>query len=171
MTVSEVLALALASGPTTFVAGPLAIIVDLVAAGDLLEFYKYLVLSQGKMSGLIELGEVLFLQNKQNCTEPLFKLRASLRHWLYSSLVFASGLFVGMDEAQSLHNPETQLPNENAGFPMSQQLADLTLAEVKDLVPDKTPVLVPVYGPLGLLRYPTKPLSMTVQVATVSIGT
>ena len=38
MTINEVLALALALGPTKFVAGPLAIVVDLVAAGGLLEF-------------------------------------------------------------------------------------------------------------------------------------
>ena len=80
MNVSEVLALALASGPTKFVAGLLAIIVDLVPAGDSLEFYTYLVLAQGKMNGLIGLGEVLFMQNKQNYTEPLLKLRASLQH-------------------------------------------------------------------------------------------
>ena len=128
-TIKEVLPLALALGPTKFVAGPLAIVVDLVAAGVLLEFYTYLVLAQGKMSGLVDLGEVLFLLNNQNYSEPLLKLRASLQHWLYSSLVFASGLFVGRDQAKSLHHPtETQLPNENAEFPMPQHLADLTLA-------------------------------------------
>ena len=63
MTINEVLALALASGHTEFVAGPLAIVVDLVAAGDLLDFYTYLVLAQGKMNGLVGLGEALFPQN------------------------------------------------------------------------------------------------------------
>ena len=76
-----------------------------------------------------------------------------------------------MDQAQSLHNPEAQLPNDNAGFPMPQQLVDLTLAEVKDFVPVVAPVLIPIFGALGLLHYPTKPISMAVQVATVSICT
>ena len=76
-----------------------------------------------------------------------------------------------MDQAQSLHDSDTQLPRESAGFPMPQQLADLTLAEVEDLVPVVAPVLIPIFGPLGLLRYPTKPVSMAVQVATVSIFT
>ena len=98
-----------------------------------------MVLAQGKLNGLVCLGEVLFLQNNQKYTEPLFKLRASP--------VFASGfLFVGVDQAQSLHNPETQLPNENAGFPMPQQLVDLTLAEVEDLVLVVAPVLIPIFG-------------------------
>ena len=74
MTVNEVLALVLALGPTGFVAGPLAIIIDLVAAGGLLEFYTHLVLAQSKMNGLIGLGEVLFIQEKQNYTERLLKL-------------------------------------------------------------------------------------------------
>ena len=78
---------------------------------------------------------------------------------------------MGVDQAQSIHNPETQLPNENAGFPMPQQLADLTLAEVEDLVPVVAPVLIPKFGPLGLLPHPTKLKSMAVQVATVPIGT
>ena len=148
---NEVLALALALGPTKFVAGPLAMIVDLVTAGGVLEFYTYLVLARGKLSSLIDIGEVLFKQNGQKYTDHLFKMRAS-------------GLFVGVDQAQSLHYPDTQLPRENAGFPMPQQLADLTLAEVEDLVPV-------IFGPLGLLRYRTKPVSMAIHVATVSIFT
>ena len=154
MTLNEVLALALAWGPTKFVGGPLAVVVDLVRAGGLLEFYTYLVLAQGRLSGLIGLGEVLFMQNEQNYTERLFKMRASLQPWLYSSLVYASGLFVGVDQAQSLHHPDTQLQ-----------------AKVEYSVPLIAPVLIPIFGPLGLLQYPTKPVSMAVQVSTVSIFT
>ena len=114
-------------------------------------------------------------ENEQNYTDHLFKMRASAEHWLYSSLVYASGLFVGVDQAQSsLHHPDTQLTRENAGFTMPQQLADLMLVEVEDMVLVIAPVLIPIFGPLGLLRhprYPTKPVSMAVQVATVSMFT
>ena len=132
--VNEVLALALAVGPTKFVAGPLAIVVDLDTSGGVLEFYTYLVLAQGKLASLLGCGEILFTQNVHNYTEPLFRMRASVQHWLYSKLIYASGLFVGVDQAQPLHDPDTQLPREIPGFPMPQQLADLTLAEVEDLV-------------------------------------
>ena len=169
-TVNEVLALALALGPTKFVAGPLAIVVDLVTTGGVLEFHTYLVLAQGKLTSLLGCREVLFLQNGHNYTEHLFRMRASVQHWLYSTLVYGSGLFVGVDQAQPLHNSDAQLPRENAGFPMPQQLANLTLAEV-DLVPVVAPVLIPIFGPLGLLRYPTKPVSLAVHIATVSIST
>ena len=98
-------------------------------------------------------------------------MRACVQHWLYSTLIYASGLFVGVDQAQPLHDPDTQLPRENPGFPMPQQLADLTLAEVEDLVLVVAPVLIPIFGALGLLRYPTKPISIAVHVATVSIFT
>ena len=54
---------------------------------------------------------------------------------------------------------------------MPQQLADLTLAEIEDLVPVIAPTLVPIFGPLGVLWYPIKPGSMAEQVATVSIFT
>ena len=170
-TVNEVLALALALGPTKLVAGSLAIVVDLVTTGGVLEFYTYLVLAQGKLTSLLGCGEILFLQNGHNYTEHLFRMRASVQHWFYSTLVYASGLFVGVDEAQPLHDSDTQLPRGNVGYPMSQHLADLTLAEVEDLVPKVAPVLIPIFGPLGLLRYPTKPVSMAVQIATVSIFT
>ena len=76
-----------------------------------------------------------------------------------------------MDQAHSLHDPDAQWPRENPGFPMPQQLADLTLAEVEDIVPVVAPVLIPISGALGLLRYPTKPVSLAVHVATVSIFT
>ena len=98
-------------------------------------------------------------------------MRASLQHWLYSSLVFASVLFVGVDQIQALHNPDTQLPGENAGLPMRQKPADLTSADVEDLVPVLAQVLVPIFGPIGILRYPTKPISVAVEVLTVSICT
>ena len=79
-------------------------------------------------------------------------MRASIQHWLYSTQVYASGLFVGVDQAQPLHDPDAQLPRENPGFPMPLQLVDLTLAEVEDLVPVVAPVLIPIFGHLGLLR-------------------
>ena len=145
--------------------------VDLTTAGGIFEFYTYLVLAQGKLTSLLGFGEVLFLQNGHNYTEHLFRMRASVQHWLHSTLVYASGLFVGVDQAQPLHHPVTQLPRENAGFSMPQQLADMTLAEVEDLVPVIAPVLIPIFGPLGLLRYPTKPVYMVVQRATMSIFT
>ena len=145
--------------------------VDLVTAGGILELYTYLVLAQGKLSHLVGVGEVLFMQIGQNYTDHLFNMRASVQHWLYSSLVYASGLSVGVDQSQLFHDSEAQLPRENAGFPMPQQLADLTLAEVEELVPVIAPVLVPVFGPLGLLRYPTKPEFMALHVETVSIST
>ena len=47
---NEVLAVALTLGPTKFVDGPLALMVDLVTAGGVLEFYTYLVLAQGNLS-------------------------------------------------------------------------------------------------------------------------
>ena len=96
---NEVLALALALGPNKFVAGPLAIVVDLVTSGGVLEFYTYLVLARGKLTSLLGCGEVLFTQNGHNYTEHLFQMRASVQHWLYSTLIYASGLFVGVDQA------------------------------------------------------------------------
>ena len=98
-------------------------------------------------------------------------MRASLQHWLYSTLVFASGLFVGVDQSQPLHNSERQLPAETAGFPMPQQIADLTLAEVEDFVAVMASVLAPIFGAVGVCRYPTKPLSRAVQVHMVSFCT
>ena len=169
--VNEVLVLALALGPTKFMAGPLAIVVDLVTSGGVLEFYTYLVLAQGKLASLLGCGEILFTQNGHNYTEHLFRMRASVQHWLYSTLVYASGLFVGVDQAQPLHDSDAQLPRENPGFPMPQQLADLTLAEMEDLVPVVAPVLIPIFGHLGILRYPTNPVSLAVHIATVSIFT
>ena len=169
-TVNEVLALALALGPTKFVAGPLAMIVDLVTAGWVLEFYIYLVRAQGKLTFMLACGEVLFLQNGHSYTEQLFRMRASVQHWLYSTLIYASGLFVVVDQAQPLRDSDAQLPRENPGFPMPQQISNLTLAE-EDLVPVVAPVLIPIFGPLSLLRYPTKPVSMAAQVATVPIFT
>ena len=88
--------------------------------------------------------------------------------------MFVAGLCVrpicGRRQSE-LNNPDTKLPSENARFPIPQQLADLTLAEVESLVPVIAPVLVPTFGLLGLLQYPTKPVSEAVQVATVSIFT
>ena len=53
----------------------------------------------------------------------------------------------------------------------SRKVAGRSLAEVEDLVPGIAPVLVPIFGPSVILGYPTKPISVAVQVLTVSICT
>ena len=98
-------------------------------------------------------------------------MRASFQHWLYSTLVLASGLFVGVDQSQQLHNSDRQIPWETSGFPMPQQIADLALAEVEDFEATMAPVMAPIFGAVGVCRYPTKPLVMSIQVHTVSFCT
>ena len=85
--------------------------------------------------------------------------------------MFASGLFVGVDQSQPLHNSDQQIPRETAGFPLPQQNADLTLAEVEDFEAAMAPVLAPIFGAVGVCRYPTKPLATAVQVHMVSFST
>ena len=83
--------------------------------------------------------------------------------------MFPSGLFVGVDQVQTLHNSSTQVPCENAGFPIPQKLTYLTLVHVEDIITALASALVPILGPIGILRYPTKPRSVAVQVPIVSI--
>ena len=94
-TVGEVLALALTMGPTKFVAGPLAMLVDIVISGDLITFYSYLILAQGQLRSLIRWGHLMNSKDQQNYAAQLEHMRASIQHWLYSTLVFASGLSRG----------------------------------------------------------------------------
>ena len=171
MTVGEVLALALAAGPTKFVAGPLTLLVETVVSCDLTMFYSYLVLAQGQLRSLIRWSHILHQKDHQNYSAQLERMRASMQHWSYSTLMFASGLFVGVEQVQQLHDPDRQLPWEAAGFPMPQQLADLTLAEVEDFVPAMAPVLAPIFGAVGVSRFPTKSIAMAVLVHPVSICT
>ena len=170
-TVGEVLALALAMGPTKFVAGPLALLVDIVISCDLTSFYSYLVIAQGQLRSLTRWGHLMTSKDQQDYSAQLERMRASVQHWLYTTMVFASGLFVGVDQSQSLHNSDRQIPRETAGFPMPQQIADLTLAEVEDFVAAMAPVLAPIFGAIGVCRYPTKPLAMAVQGHMVSFCT
>ena len=142
-TVGEVLAFALTMGPTKFVAGPLALLVDIVISCDLISFYSYLVIAQGQRRNLTRSGHLKTSKDQQNYSAQLKRMRASVQHWLFSTLVFASGLFVGVDQSQLLHNSDRQILRETAGFPMPQQIADLTLAEVEDFVAAMAPVLAP----------------------------
>ena len=146
-TIGEVLALALTMGPTKFVDGPLALLVDIVVSCDLTSFYSYLVIAQGQLRSLIRWGHLMTSKDQQDYSAQLERMRASVQHWLYSTLVFASGLFVGVDQSQPLHNADHQIPRETAGFPMPQQIADLTLAEVEDFVTAMAPVLAPSSAP------------------------
>ena len=169
-TIGEVLALALTMGPTKFVAGPLALLVDIVISCDSTSFNSYLVIAQGQLRSLIRWGH-LMTSKDQDYSAQLERMRASVQHWLYSTLVFASGLFVGVDQSQPLRNADRQIPRETAGFPMPQQIADLTLAEVEDFVAAMAPVLAPNFGAIGVCGYPTKPLATAVQVQMTSFCT
>ena len=134
-------------------------------------FYSYLILAQGQLRSLTRWGHLMTSKDQQDYTAQLERMRASIQHWLYSTLVFASGLFVGVDQSQPLHNSDQQISRETAGFPMPQQIADLTLAEVEDFVAAMAPVLAPIFGAVGVCRYPTKPLATAVQVHMVSFST
>ena len=158
-------------GPTKFVAGPLALLVDIVISCDLTSFYSYLVIAQGQLRSLTRWGLLMTSKDQQDISAQLERMRASVQHWLFSTLVLASGLFVGVDQSQPLHNADRQIPRETAGFPMPQQMADLTLAEVEDFVAAMAPVLAPIFGAIGVCRYPTKPLAVAVQVHMTSFST
>ena len=95
-TVGEVLALALTMGPTKFVAGPLALLVDIVISCNLTSFYSYLVIAQGQLRSLTRWGHLMTSKDQQDYSAQSERMRASVQHWLYSTLVFASGLFVGV---------------------------------------------------------------------------
>ena len=118
ITIGEVLALALAAGPTKIVAGPLPFLVEIVVSCDFIIFYRYLVLAQGQLRSLIRWSHILHKKGHQNYSAQLERMRASMQHWLYSTLVFPSGLFVGVDQVQPLtDDPDQQLHWETAGFP------------------------------------------------------
>ena len=53
-------------------------------------------------------------KDQQDYSAQLERMRASVQHWLYSTLVFASGLFLGVDQSQPLHNADRQIPRETA---------------------------------------------------------
>ena len=58
-------------------------------------FYSYLVLAQGQLRSLIRWSHILHQKDQQNYSAQLERMRATMQNWLYSTLVFASGLFVG----------------------------------------------------------------------------
>ena len=97
-------------------------------------------------------------------------MKLSLWHWFYCTLVYASGVFVGIDSTQPLYDGK-QLMSEVAGFLTPNQLADFTLSEVKELIPVLAPVLTPIYDAIGILRYPTKPLRLASENLSTSIPT
>ena len=170
MQVNELFALMLTFGQKRFVAGPMMILTDLVTECNLEWLFSYLVIARGNISGLTALAKLLQRKDAQDYPAHLERMTTSLYHWIYCSLVFASGLFVGVDKHQPLYDGR-QLVTEVAGFLTPNQLADFTLAEVEDLVPVLAPVLTPIFGPTGILRYPTKHLRLAWETPTVSILT
>ena len=163
MQLNEILALMLTFGQKRFVAGPMMILIDLMTESNLEWLFSYLVLSHGDITRLTALAELLQKKDAQNYPAHLEKMTASLYHWIYCSSVFSSGLFVGVDRDQPLYDG-CQLVDGG-------QLADFTLSEVEDLIPVLAPVLTPIFGPTGILRYPTKPLRLASETPSVSILT
>ena len=163
MTIGEVLALVLAAGPAKFLAGPLTLLIEIVGSCDLIMFYNYMILAQGQLRSLTRWSHVLYVKDQQDYSAQLERLRASMQHWLYSTLIYVEDCSL-----VPLHESNRQLLWETAGFPMPQQLADLTLAEVEGFIPAMVSVLAPIFGAIGVARYPTKPITRTVCVHPVS---
>ena len=165
---NEVIALMLVFGQKRFVAGPMVILADLVTKCNLEWMFSYLVMAQGDFTGLTALAGLLEKKDAQEYTAHLEAMKLSLYHWIYCSLVFASGLFVGIDKTQSLYDGR-QLVSQVAGLLTPNQLADFTISEVEDLIPLLAPVLTPIFGATGTFRYPTKPQRLVSETASVSI--
>ena len=170
MQLNEVLALMLTFGQKRFVAGSKKILADLTTECNLEWLFSYLVLARGDIAELTALAELLQKKDAQEYPAHLERMTISLYHWIYCSLVFPSGLFVGVDRNQLLYDGR-QLVTEVARYLTPKQLADFTLSEVEDLIPVLAPVLTPIFGPTGILRYPTKPLRLASETPSASILT
>ena len=99
------------------------------------------------------------IKDAQGHPEQLKAMKLSLWHWICCTLMYSSGVFVRIDSTQPLYDGR-QLTSEGAGFLTLNQLADFTLPEVEDLIPVLALLLTPIYGAIGILRYPTKPLRL-----------
>ena len=122
------------------------------------------------MEGLLGLAEILKKKDVRGYPEQLEAMKLSLWHRFYCTLVYSSGVFVGFDSTQPLYDGK-QLTSEVAGFLTPNQLADFILSEVEDLIPVLAPVLSPIYGAIGILRFPTNPLRLASETLKTSILT
>ena len=104
MQLNEVLALMLIFGQKRFVAGPMMILADLVTVCNLEWLFSYLVIARGDITGLTALVELLQKKDAQEYLAHPERMTIFLYHWIYCSLVFASGLFVGVDRNQPLYS-------------------------------------------------------------------
>ena len=170
MGINEEMALMLAFSQQRFVAGPLMILAETITECSLEPLFSYLVMAEGDMKGLLALAEILKKKDAQGYPKPLKAMKLSLWHWFYCTLVYSSDVFVGIDSTQPLFDGK-QLTSEVAGFLTPNQLADFTLSEVEDLIPMLAFLLTPIYGAIGILRYPTKPLRLASETFSTSILT
>ena len=170
MQLNEVLALMLTFGQKRFVAGPMMILANLITECNLEWLFSYLVIARGDITGLTALELLLQKKDAQDYPAHIERKTISLYNWIYCSLVFASGLFVGAERNQPLYDGR-QLVSKVDGFLTPNQLADITLSEVEDLIPVLAPVLTLIFSPTGILRYPTKPLRLASEIPSVSILT
>ena len=84
--------------------------------------------------------------------------------------MYSAGLFDGIDSTQLLYDGR-QLVSELSGFLAPNQLVDFTLSEVEDLRPVLAPVVTPIFGAPGILRYPTKQLHLAFETSSASFLT
>ena len=110
----EGLVLALAVGPTKFVAGPLAFQVDLVVSCDLIEFYTYLVVDQGELCSLIRLA-IFYLFTTIRTAEFI---EGGYVPPYYIALVLPWSSSRGFAFASTRCSTDKQLSCESAVFPM-----------------------------------------------------
>ena len=170
MSINEVLALMLTFGQQRCVAGPMMILAELLLKCSLEHFFSNLVMARENMKGLLAFAEILEMKDAQGHPGQLGVMKLSLWHWIYCTLVYLSGVFVGIDSTQPLYDGR-QRTSEVAGFLTPNQLANFTLSEVEDLIPVLAPVLTPIYSAIEILRYPKKPLRLASETLSTSILT
>ena len=93
-----------------------------------------------------------------------------IMQWVYSAQINLSGLFADVEKSTVPYDrQETRSVSESVGFLFPAQMALLMQGETEDVVAAFEPVLLPIFGPVMALRYPSAPLYVVANRRRVSI--
>ena len=164
-TIAEILAYLMAVGLGAVYKGPVHLVQRLVLAKANSCLLSFLIFAKNKRNWINAILNTLDPAGALKLRAQLAENIETLLAWVYSAWVNVSGVMSTLDDSLS------QKPNSNnlPGFLFPSQVASLMLVETEDLVPMIAPIVLPIFGSMMALRYPTQPLRVAAKAPTLSI--
>ena len=164
-TMSEFLPYTMVAGLHTVYKGPSGLLQKLMFEKESLCLFSFLVYFQNQKNWVTAILHALDSAGPLQLKKQLELQTEAILAWIYFTWINVAGIMHPLDEKPAVNREPNQLPV----FLFPSQIATRMLVETEDLMPLIAPIVLPIFGAVMALRYPTQALRVAALAPTLFI--